>query len=195
MCELLFNNYVHAALLSEQVSADCTVGELEVESEPNTEPGLYIDPDNPSPCTGQLTGWRYCYYEPESGNRVRINFQFHVWRFDVDDNTYRKVGQSDVSFRPPPQGRFRCRNAVLDETEYIDIKRGDLLGVFLGTPVLMVVAEAASTRRLLFATVGAQDVAAASDLEVADGLRIHLRAEISECEHAQGHIKLSGWSS
>lgn len=175
-------NVVLVVFLSELVSADCTVGdgELEVESTANTVPGLYIDSDNPSPCTGQLTGWRYCYYEPDSGNRVTTNVQLHVWRLDLNDNAYIKVGQSDDSIRPRPRGRFRCRNVNLDDNEYIDIKKGDVLGVFLGTPTLMVVADAMSPRHLLFSAVGVQNTAAANDLEEANGLRIHLRAEISE---------------
>lgn len=167
------------------MNADCSVGNgnVDVESTPSSSSGLYIDPDNLAPCMGQLTAWNYCYYEPPSGRRIDFTFQLHVWRQDSSANVYRKVGQSDVSFRiRRPKGNFQCDTLSLPESDYIDIERGDVLGVFLGTPTLSLVATTAETssQGILFTSVGVQDVAAGSDLEMADGRRIHLSADISE---------------
>lgn len=169
------------------MNADCTVGNgnVDVESTPSSSSGLYIDPDNSSPCMGQLTAWNYCYYEPPSGRRIDFNFQLQVWRLESDANMYRKVGQTEISFRiGRPRGNFMCDTLPLPEIDYMDIERGDVLGVFLGTPILSLVATSTaepSSQRVLFTDVGAQqDIAAGSDLEMINGRRILLSADIGE---------------
>lgn len=77
-----------------------------------------------------------------------------------------------------------CDTLPLPEIDYMDIERGDVLGVFLGTPILSLVATGIaepSSQRVLFTDVGAQqDIAAGSDLEVINGRRILLSADIGE---------------
>jgi hypothetical protein len=159
----------------ELAAADCTAGngEINEQTTPSSNPGYYIDPGNQVPCTGQLTAWNYCFYEPASGQRTTYNFRLQVRRLST--SVYRLVGEEVVSLRRRPRGRFRCFTISLDEGEYIDVQRGDVLGVFLDTPLLsLVAASESSAHRLLFAA------SPNSNLGDVEGRRIHLSVDISE---------------
>ena len=131
------------AIFLHQASADCVAGneELQESASPNDAAGFYIDKKNPIPCTGQLTQWHYCYYQPFNNRRVDYDIQFNVWRWD-SQNMYTKVGEEEVEVRVRRRRNgFVCDDIELEESEYIDVQRGDFLGVVLETPTLPIAAR------------------------------------------------------
>lgn len=116
-----------------------------METSKNPNPGLYIDLDNPAPCSGQITQWNLCYYDPtplHSENTVVIGLQ--VWRFDQLRQNGNLMGENvEEVLIPPNPTSFKCLLIAVDRERMVNVSAGDFLGVTLRqNSVLPVVANA-----------------------------------------------------
>lgn len=172
-------------ILSHQTHADCTSGnenvaDIESSPIPDNPSGLYIDIDNPVPCTGQLTVWYFCYYEPFNTKTTMYSLQLTVWRFDPQTNTYSKQGEENVSIRVRRRrDDFKCDDVSLKRNKYIDIQRGDYLGVVLGDPALPLSGVFSGSRVFHASATDLTDEVTGMLREIG-GSGLHLSADISE---------------
>ena len=178
-------------LYSGRVCANCALGTEGIpESDSIKTPGLYIDVDHPAPCSGELTAWHYCYYEPFATRRITYTVQLGVWRLNPQSNLFSKVGEMEFTERlGRRQDDFECDDILLQGNEYIQIEKGDYLGVILGTPTLPMAASFTGSH-LLWATsvtdLDVQSVAAdGGNLEELRDSTVHISAEIGEAHNTQ----------
>ena len=119
------------------VSGDCILGRTDiVETEPIINAGVYIDISNPALCSGQITQWNLCYYNPrEFANHTDIlDIGLQVWRPDnqVEARILMLVDDHEASVDIPQKpDNFQCTSIELDQDEYTNITAGDFLGVRL----------------------------------------------------------------
>ena len=163
---------------------NCTMGNENVpENSPVETPGLYIDINNPAPCSGQLTEWHYCYYEPSTRRASTYTVQLGVWRLNSQSNLYTKMGEFEITQRVERRSNnFRCASIQLQSDQYIDIAMGDYLGVIVGTPTLPMAVSFAGSRLLRATSVTDASTlsvsAAGGDFEELGNSAIHISAEI-----------------
>ena len=117
------------------IHGDCILGRSDIEeTSANPNPGIYIDISNPASCSGQITQWNLCYYNPRLfsnfGNNLQIDLQ--VWRFDsqVQRGTLVDIHVATMSIPQQPED-FQCTSIELSQDDYMDIRAGDFLGVRL----------------------------------------------------------------
>ena len=120
-----------------EVNGDCTLGRtdlLEVETSSNPRAGVFIDAVNPASCSGVVTRWNLCYYNP----RIFLNFEeriiqilFQIWRFTTEE-TLSRVAQHGATVNVPSEPQsFQCTSFDLEPEQYMSVMEGDLLGVTL----------------------------------------------------------------
>ena len=130
---------IHLIFMITAVNGDCTLGRTDLEettSNPTT--GLYIDIDNPAVCSGQITAWNLCYYNPRpfiiqpSVSTVQISLQ--IWKLDEQQNgvrvgTWCKRGNS-ITIPQAPEN-FQCITIELSPEDYMNVSVGarDFIGV------------------------------------------------------------------
>jgi len=120
------------------------------ETSPNPTPGLYIDLESSSPCSGFITAWNLCYYNPEnfvpSSDTLPILLQ--VWR----NSRGRRYSRIAVHMANVVIASSLSVTLPMRDGEFINILEGDLLGVTMFSDnVLPVVANSADNApRTLF---------------------------------------------
>ena len=132
------------------VCGDCTVGRTDQEAiSLDSVPGLYIDRLNPASCSGNITEWNFCYFNPRRfHNRSSVQIHFQVWRFDsAVQRAVRVAEHVDTISIPEKPEEFQCETITLDQDRYISITEGDHLGVqLLAKRVLPVVGNSSEPR-------------------------------------------------
>ena len=123
------------ALLVLSVNGDCTLGRTDLEeTSTNPIPGLYIDTNNPAVCSGQITAWNLCYYNPRLFIQSPIStlqISLQIWRFDEPRNGVRVGAHVETVTIPQTPDTFQCITIELSPDEYMDVSAGDFMRVFL----------------------------------------------------------------
>ena len=114
---------------------------------------LYLDINNPAPCTGNITSWRVCYYGPENVHRVGSYWAtYAVYRRmgsnSESDDRYERVSEMFSALRTVEQstvgypivdgeieGGFNCYEDTVDaEISLVTVQSGDILGACVFDP-------------------------------------------------------------
>ena len=117
------------------VSGDgCTLGRTDlIPTSANQNPGLYIDSQNPSPCSGQIIRWRVCYYNPRVQIKIdtdSLKILLQTWSLSGINGT--RIGSNFFKVAIPQQPEnFQCVNITVDPSDYITVSQGHYLGVYL----------------------------------------------------------------
>ena len=121
---------MHAAL---PVLGIGSVGRTDLfeQSSPDATPGLFIDLDNPATCSGVITEWNVCYYNPRRFNfEDRLQITLQIWRFEEQVGTQLATQVATVTVPEEPE-TFQCITIPLGQDEYMNITEGDVIGVLL----------------------------------------------------------------
>ncbi len=126
------------------VLGDCTLGRPDLEAtSPNLTSGTYIDMTSPASCSGQITQWNYCYYNPQdigiNANRFLVIFQ--VWRLSSAQSGVVVGRSAETIIILPSTQSFQCNSIVLSMNDYITVAEGDYLGLRLSGDALPAVAN------------------------------------------------------
>ena len=115
------------------VHGDCTVGRSDQGPiSPKPSPGLYIDRLHPASCSGQITQWNFCYFNPRNfHDRDRVQIHFQVWRFNSPQRGVQVADHVVTINIPEEPEEFQCETITLDQDSYMNITEGDYLGVQL----------------------------------------------------------------
>ena len=174
--------FIHTVLVMPRALAmDCTLGpenNME-ETSANTSRGVYLDTSNPATCGGQLTDWGLCYYRLPRGQRT-YQVELQMWRVNSDGSYALKDTSSQSVTTFNDQSSFNCRDFVLTENEYIQVERGDILGVYLSgrsedNTALTVIGSGTDQDVLEY---GLPSDTAALQLAQISGVRMHISANI-----------------
>ena len=154
------------------------------ETSNNTIPGVYLDTSNPAECGGQLTDWRICYYRLPFGLRT-YQVELQVWGVNSDGSYTLKGTSTETVSRFFDLSSFNCRSFVLTENEYIQVERGDVLGVYLpghsqDDTALTVIGSGTDQDVLEYALPMPASDAAPLQLTQTSGVRMHISANIGE---------------
>ena len=99
---------------------------------PNPTPGLYIDRLHPASCSGQITQWNFCYFNPQNfHDRDRVQIHLQVWRFNSPQRGVQVADHVVTINIPEEPEEFQCETITLDQDSYMNITEGDYLGVQL----------------------------------------------------------------
>ena len=142
------------ALLVLNVNGDCILGRTDlIETSANPNPGLYIDIGNPALCSGQITAWNLCYYNPRpsilpSVSTLQISLQ--IWRFDGPQNGVRVGTHVETVTIPETPESFQCIKIELSPDEYMNVSAGDFIGVLMNRDAVLPVVGNIEDSTLLF---------------------------------------------
>ena len=103
-----------------------------METTANPNPGLYIDIENPAVCSGQITAWNLCYYNPRvfiQASVSTLQISLEVWRFDEQRNGVLVGRHMETVAIPVSPENFQCIKIKLSPDEYMDVSAGDVIGV------------------------------------------------------------------
>ena len=121
----------------------CTHGRSNLSpTSPYAVPGLYIDRDNPAQCSGQITHWRVCYYNPRKfTTRNSLQILLLTWR--LKKNRVVRIGNHSITVDIPQHpDDFQCVNISVDPSVHIDVELGDYIAVYtFSNAVLPVIAN------------------------------------------------------
>lgn len=110
----------------------CTVGHLaEPQSPLNIANGeIFLDMDNPVPCSGFITAWHFCHHMPASQEIATGILQ--LWRPIAGSDTYERVYDLSLNVDIPSQSEeaFMCDDHELQESDYIPVQENDVLAVY-----------------------------------------------------------------
>ena len=129
---------------------ECTLGRSDLSpTSPNPAPGLFIDRDNPAPCSGQIIRWRICYYNPRKfSRRDSLQVLLQTWRLNTICGSRISSYYSKLDIPQQPDD-FQCVNINVDPTEYINVQQGDYIAVYtFNNSVLPVIANTADGSRV-----------------------------------------------
>jgi hypothetical protein len=156
------------------------------ETSSNTIPGVYLDTSNPAVCGGQLIDWSICYYRfPFSGLRT-YQVELQVWRVNSDGSyTLKSASTETVRIRFNDLSSFNCINFALTENEYIQVERGDILGMYLpghsqDDTALTVIGSGTDQEVLEYALPMPASGATPLQLTQISGVRMHISANIGK---------------
>ena len=181
---------------------------------------FYLNAAYPAPCTGNITSWRVCYYEPDtldisgsywatyavyrrnSGNSVRYVRVSEMFRAIRTVTNFISVEKADGEIA---QGGFNCYGDSINSP--LTIQAGDILGVCVFTPdnsfginrfPLDVIGEASGESLLqMIGTSGCSREDIPSDISANQFLtlnsrRLHIYANIGKlCESHSNHVLVS----
>ena len=98
----------------------------------STSEGLIMNFDNPALCTGTVTSWRYCYYNP-----VNTSFDFQI-SFGVKLLVYRRMNDGlydvvpnsiyAVQLKFNELMVFECRTVTLNRNQQFQVQSNDIIG-------------------------------------------------------------------
>lgn len=119
-------------MFGKAVAENCTIGnQVKTETTNGNNPGLYLDIDHPAACSGRIIAWNFCHYAPWLFSSTTYSALFQVWR-ETSSRNYTKVFEvsRDVDI-PRRQVQFLCQNVILQESNYINVDEGDVLGLYM----------------------------------------------------------------
>ena len=114
---------------------------------------LYLDVNNPTPCTGNITSWTVCYYGPEDVHRVGSYWATYAIYRRMGSNSestdrYERVSEMFSAVRTVQQyigfpvvdgeieqGGFNCYEDTVDAgNSLLTVQAGDILGACVFDP-------------------------------------------------------------
>ena len=120
-----------------QTSQGCKVGEDPGRSREAFRTGNFLNLQSPSPCSGNLTAWTYCYHSSSVIEDGRYSLTFRVWRQSATDSSrYDRVHQYFLSVDLQASSisePFVCETVSLTPDEYFAVETKDVLGFFSTT--------------------------------------------------------------
>ena len=141
-------------------------------------PGLIIDIDNPAVCSGQITAWNVCYYNPRLFtllNTLPISLQ--IWRFNTPTQGVRVSAIARTLTIPTSPLSFQCITIQLSPNDYMDVIAGDVIGVVRTVNEVLPVVGNSNGVRLLFSQSAPASV---NTLTVLNDRALHVTAEIGK---------------
>ena len=167
------------------VNGDCTLGRTQ-DLMGNTvgylNPGLIIDRNNPAACSGQITAWNVCYYNPRSFILPSVSslpISLQIWRFNTPPRGVRVGAYARTLAIPASPPSFRCITIQLSPNDYMDVIAGDVIGVVTtATAVLPVVGNSNGVRLLISQSAPAS--VNTGTLTVLNNMALHVTAEIGK---------------
>ena len=158
------------------VNGGCTLGRTGVQNTVGfLNPGLYIDIDNPAVCSGQITAWNVCYYNPRLFSHLNtLPISLQIWRNGVRVGAY--VESVTIPASPPS---FRCITIQLSPNEYMDVRVGDVIGVVMNANEVLPVVGNSNGVRLLFSQSAPASVNTGT-LTVLNNMVLHVTAVIGK---------------
>ena len=98
--------------------------------------GTYLITQHSFTCgTTNLTKWHYCYYTQAVTNAPELSMTVAVWSLDIKTNTYVLSPGSarNITLNPiRTLAKIFCVEESLDESDYVEVSQGDVIGVVLG---------------------------------------------------------------
>ena len=179
----------------------CTLGDS-VEDQTTSNSGrsgtLFLDIDNPSPCSGSITSWHFCHYEPFERRNCDYTALVQIWR-PQEEMKYMKVSETSLSETIPAfSSGFECVNVT--EQISIPVSEGDILAVYIpGSRGLRMVSENLSNNSLFYIEPGT-NVSQLTEVTITGGQmldthELHLTAEIGEIFFIINFIFIHTYSS
>ena len=112
-------------------------------TERNSDQMFYLNTANPAPCTGNITSWRVCYYEPFFASTFLIRYSYWATyavyrRVESGSNVqYQRVSETfSAKADNVIRGGFHCYTDRLDSSEQsLTIQAGDILGACVFNPI------------------------------------------------------------
>ncbi len=103
------------------------------QSSVNPTPGLFIQQEGRAPCSGEITQWTVCYYNPETiTTRKTFQILLEAWRNVEGVRLFNNVGTNVVEITVPDQPQdFQCVNVTIDKEDRISVLQDDFVGVYL----------------------------------------------------------------
>ena len=151
--------FMITALLVLNVNGNCTLGRTDLEeTTSNPTAGLYIDIDNPAVCSGQITAWNLCYYNPRpsiiqpSVSTVQISLQ--IWRLNEPQNGAQVGAHVETVTIPQAPESFQCITIELSPEDYMNVSVGDFIGVCTNIDAVLPVVGNIEGSTLLFSPAG-----------------------------------------
>ena len=99
-----------------------------------TDLGFYLNTQNPAPCSGNVTTWEYCYYQPDASLRVTQNSKVDAFRvpfgiYRLNGSNYQLVSEivlisiskDDIGTSP-----FTCQ--TFNTSSVTTIQKDDIIG-------------------------------------------------------------------
>ena len=164
----------------------CTFGDSVEDQTTSSSPRsgtLFLDIDNPSPCSGSITSWHFCHYEQSEPQDRIYTALVQIWR-PQEEMKYMKVSETSLSETIARRSSgFECVN-VTEQTS-IPVSEGDILAVYIpGSRGLRMVSENLSNNRLFYIEPGS-DVSQVTEVMITEGQmldnhELHLTAEIGK---------------
>ncbi len=188
-CYKVLNSLFMIIILTGPVNGQdtCTVGDMLSSSTSSAMTRrLFLDINHPAPCSGTVTMWHVCYYEPSSTQpSTDFTALFYIWRPIENTEFYRPVVQTSHTvniFNPENNENFECTDINFDAV--ILIEEGDILGAYIpGVNGLRVVSDGLSgENRLQFINSGpdVNSVTTSETAQLLTGHELHLTADIGE---------------
>ena len=116
-------------------AAQCGFNSRLYEASIHQQPGQYLDLKNPLDCSGNLTGWHFCFYAAATPLSPNTSYWvwFQIWREVGNSFQLQKVFNHQVQFSgfTSNNDTFVCREIVVSNSESFSVQVGDLLGVYL----------------------------------------------------------------
>ena len=117
------------------IGQSCTLGSPDLQqSSVNPTPGLFIQQEGRAPCSGEITQWAICYYNPETfTTRKTFQILLELWR-NEEIRFFHHVGSNSVTITVPNQPEaFQCVNVTIDQEDRISVLQNDSVGVYLAS--------------------------------------------------------------
>ena len=118
------------------VAASCRAGNNPTPSDSVTThtSGTYLNTQYPVTCGNHITKWHYCYHTEAATPGATLSITVAVWSLDTATNTYIVSPSSirNITLQPiQTLAKIFCVEESLNETEYVVVSTGDLIGVVL----------------------------------------------------------------
>ena len=94
--------------------------------------GLYLNTDYRFNCNGSLTAWNLCYYLTDRQSPTQI--KTGIWRRRENGELFELVNESTTTLNitnPGDGTKFLCRRWNLNESWFVNVQEGDIIGVYI----------------------------------------------------------------
>jgi len=116
----------------------CTAGANPLPSEPARMTGLsgtFLNTRDSFLCSTNLTKWHYCYYT-QAVTQPELSMVVAIWSLDTSTNSYvvshgsiRNITQNHTA----TLAKLFCVEEALKESDYVQVNKGDVIGVVLAS--------------------------------------------------------------
>ena len=115
--------------------------------------GTYLNTQYPVTCGNHITKWHYCYHTEATTPRSTLSMTVSVWSWDAATNTYIVSPNSirTITLQPVQTlAKIFCVEESLNETDYITVSKGDVIGVVLPSSIsIPIVSSSTSSERFI----------------------------------------------